>query len=97
MSRIAFTYELKFNGRTVAEMDGRLIVDTSDPSHPIEVEVEELGTYRSGQRYVAVPEPVRSEILAWAWETMRDQIDEAFMDDAHGRRIYAQEIQHAAE
>lgn len=97
MAHFDATYELTFNNHPVAEIDVRFVVDATDGQHPIEVMAAEIGTYRSGTRYVDVPEPLRGEMIEWAWSAHRDEIDAAFEEDVIGRREYAREIAHAAE
>jgi hypothetical protein len=83
MPHVDTTSEITFAGRPVAEMDIRLTVDASEAS-PIDVLAMEIGTYRKDTRYVAVPEPMRTQIIDWAWQTKRDALDEAFAECAAG-------------
>ena len=92
MAQVDTTYEITFAGLPVAEMDIRLTVDASDTSHPVEVFAMEIGTYRKDTRYVAVPEPMRTQIIDWAWKAKRDEMDEAFSECASGRVTYDREM-----
>lgn len=97
MAHVDTTYEITFNGHPVAEMDIRLTVDPTDHQHPVDVLAMEIGTYRSGPRYVAVPEPMRSQIIDWAWDSKRDELTEALSEFVAGRVTYDREIARAAE
>lgn len=97
MAHVDTIYEISFNGHPVAEMDIRLTVDPTNSTHPVDVLAAEIGTYRSGTRYVAVPEPMRTEIIDWAWTKKRDELDEAFSAFVTGSYAYDREIARAAE